>query len=92
MLNRKKKPFRICLLNSPANPAQFGWKLAGLAVFYIRQILNSSQDFFFGFNIFFFGFFRYETIETYARAFLTLIILAIGTVYEYAEKPEDEIF
>ena len=48
--------------------------------------------FFFGFNIFFFGFFRYETIETYARAFLTLIILAIGTVYEYAEKPEDEIF
>jgi hypothetical protein len=24
--------------------------------------------------------FRYETIETYARAFLALIILAIGTV------------
>ena len=45
----KKKswePFRICLLNSTANPSQFGWK----------------------------------TIETHARAFLTLIILGIATV------------
>jgi hypothetical protein len=45
------------------------------------QILNGSQDFSFLFNIFLFiYFFRYETIETHARAFLTLIILAIGTV------------
>ena len=45
----KKKswePFRICLLNSTANPAQFGWKWAGLAMLLIRQLLNSSQDFF----------------------------------------------
>ena len=33
----KKKswePFRSCLLNSAANPAQFGWKLAGLRLWY----------------------------------------------------------
>ena len=31
--------------------------------------------------------FRYETIETYARAFLALIILAIGTVkYNTAQE------
>ena len=33
---------RISLLNSTANPAQFGWKLAGLAVLFSRQILNGS--------------------------------------------------
>ena len=35
----KKKffePFRSCLLNSTANPAQFGWKWAGLAVLFSR--------------------------------------------------------
>ena len=36
----------ICQLNSTANLAQFGWKLAGLAVLFSRQILNDSQDFF----------------------------------------------
>ena len=36
--------------------------------------------FFFLFNtLIFISFFKYETIETHARAFLTLIILAIGT-------------
>ena len=61
--------------------AQFGWKLAWLAVLFSRQILNGSQDFFFLFNILIFiYFFKYETIETYARAFLTLNILAIGRV------------
>ena len=30
--NKSWEPFRICLLSSTANPAQFGWKLAGLAV------------------------------------------------------------
>ena len=45
-----------------------------------RQILNGSQDFFV-FNIFIFiFFFKCETIETHARAFLTLNILAIGRV------------
>ena len=39
--------FRRCLLNSKANPAQLGWKLAGLAVLFSSQLLNGSQDFFF---------------------------------------------
>ena len=37
--NKWKKswePFRSCLLNSTANPAQFGWKWAGLAVLFSR--------------------------------------------------------
>ena len=37
------EPFRICLLNSTANSAQFWWKWAGLAVLFSRQILNGSQ-------------------------------------------------
>ena len=45
-----------------------------------RQLLNGSQDFFLFNTLIFICFFRYKTIETYARAFLTLIILAIGTV------------
>ena len=41
------------------------------------QLLNGSQDF----DIFFFiYFFKYKTIKTHARAFLTLNILAIGRV------------
>jgi hypothetical protein len=43
-INKKKK---FCLLSSTANPAQFEWKLAGLAVLLSRQILNGSQDLFF---------------------------------------------
>jgi hypothetical protein len=31
----------------PANPAQFWWKWAGLAVLFSMQLLNGSQDFFF---------------------------------------------
>ena len=51
VLKRRKnpRPFRICLLNNTANPALFGWKLAGLAVLFSRQILNNSQDFFLSF-------------------------------------------
>ena len=59
------EPFRICLLNSTANLAQFG------------------RTFFFHCNIFIliYFFFEYETIETHARAFLTLNILSTGTVH-----------
>ena len=50
----------------------------------IIGILNSSQDFpGFQFRInvlIFYSFFKYETIENHARAFLTLNILSIGTV------------
>jgi hypothetical protein len=46
------KPFGSKLLNntSPKNPAQFGWKWAGLAVLFSRQFLNVFR-FFFHFNI-----------------------------------------
>ena len=83
-IKEKKKswePFRICLLNSTANPANFHPNWAGLAVLFSRQILNGSQDFFLSLTLnFFIYFFKYETIETYARAFLALIILAIAGV------------
>ena len=39
------EPLRSCLLNSTANPAQFGWKLAELAVLFSRQILNQWRTF-----------------------------------------------
>ena len=41
-----------CLLNNTANPAQFRWKWAGLAVLFIRQLPNSSHDFFQTFSIY----------------------------------------
>ena len=45
-----------------------------------RQTLKGSQDFF-PFNILIFVyFFKYETIETHAHAFWTLIILALAGV------------
>ena len=57
-------------------------KLAGLAVLFSRQILNGSQIFFcHSKTLFFIYFFKYEIIETHARAFLTLIILGIATVH-----------
>ena len=76
MLKWKKKCgscYGSCLLNSTANPAQFGWKWAGLALLFSRQHSNNSHDFFHTFSIIF----RYETIETQAIAFLTHISLAI---------------
>ena len=74
-------PLRSCLLNSTANPAQFWWKWAVLAMPFSRQLLNGSQDFNFSLiTSFSFIFFSYETIETHAQAFLTLNILSIGTV------------
>ena len=35
-----------CLLNGTANPAQFGWKCAGLALLFSRWIPKNSRDFF----------------------------------------------
>ena len=40
------KPFKSCLLNNIANPDQFGWKWAGLAVLFSRQLPNTSHDLF----------------------------------------------
>ena len=77
-IKEKKKPGNHLGFASTANLAQFGWKSAGLAVLFSRQILNSSQDFFL-LNILIY-FFKYEIIETHGRAFLTFIILDISTV------------
>jgi hypothetical protein len=49
-------------------------------VLFSRQILNGSQDFFHIFSIIFIYFFKYETIETHACAFLALIISAVASV------------
>ena len=76
------EPFRSCLLNSTANLDHFNQNWAELAVLFSRQILNGSQDFFSLFNILILIYFlKYESIVTHARAFLTLNILAIGTVF-----------
>ena len=48
------------------------------SIFHALLILNGSQDFFL-FHIFIY-FFKYETLETHARAFLPFIILAVGSV------------
>jgi hypothetical protein len=62
-------------------PAQFGWKLAGLAVLLSRQILNGSQDISFSLIKYFsFIFFTMKTIETSARTFFIVNILSIGGV------------
>jgi hypothetical protein len=85
-INEKKRSwelFRICLLSSTANPAQFGWKL-GSAVLLSRQILISSQDHFFSYLDIIFFIFKYETIETYARAFF--MVLSIGGVMYFCQK------
>jgi hypothetical protein len=82
-VKEKKKSwelFRICLLNSTANSAQFGWKWAELAVLFSRQLLNSSHDLFHIFSMIFIYLFKYETIETHARAFLALNIVTVGSV------------
>ena len=75
-----KKKILGAVSDLPANLAQFGWKLA---VLFSRQILYCSDDFFFSLIHILISnyFFKYETIDTHARAFLALIILAIGWVY-----------
>ena len=83
------EPFRICLLNSTANPAQFGWKWAGLALLSSRQLLNGSHNFFHTFSIIFNYLFKYETIETHARAFSDLIfqLWAVWLTYFHNKIP-----
>jgi hypothetical protein len=57
-----------------------------LAVLFSRQILNGTQDFFHIFSIIFIYFFKYETIETHARAFLALIISAVASIIHQIEE------
>ena len=42
---KSEKKSWICLLNSTANSVQFGWKLAGLAVLFSRQLPKGSHNF-----------------------------------------------
>ena len=71
------EPFGSCLLNSTASPAHFHPNWAGLPLLFSKQIPNGSHDFSYIFTIFFFSFFRYQTIEAHALGFLTHISLAI---------------
>ena len=75
------EPFGSCLLNSTANPAKLGWKWAGLAVLFSRQLPNGSHDFFQTFSIFFLNYFIRNPQTTIALAFLTHNISAIGVVF-----------
>ena len=74
-------PFGSFLLNSTANTAHFHSNWAELAVLLSRQILNGSQIFFLFIFWFSFIFLNMEYIETHARAFLTIDISSIDTVY-----------
>ena len=83
-INEKKRswvPIGIYLLSSTVNPAQFGQELAGLAVLLSMQA-NPKRlpGYFFLINICIIFFLKYETIDTYARAFFMVIILSIGGV------------
>jgi hypothetical protein len=68
------KNVRVCVSNFHPNST-------GLALLFIRQILNSSKDFFLCDIIILIYFFRCETIDTDAHAFFIVIILSIVGVY-----------
>ena len=74
------EPFGSCLLNSTANPAKLGWKWAGLAVLFSRQLSNGSHNFFQTFSIYFLNYFIKNPQTTITLAFLTHNISAIGGV------------
>ena len=74
------EPFRSCLLNSTANPTQFGWKGAGLAVLFSRQLPNGSQDFFHSNILIFIYFFKYKNDFAYVLQFFSLISDGLGSV------------
>ena len=65
------------MLNSTANPAQFGWKWAGLAVLFNRQLPNGSHDLFHIFSIFFFNW-KELSHKILLPSHFWHIILAIG--------------
>ena len=77
------EPFGSCLLNSTANPTKLGWKWAGLAVLFSRQLPNGSHDFFQTFSICIFNYFSKNPQTTIALPFLTYNISATGGVSLY---------
>ena len=82
------EPFGSCLLNSTANSAKLGWKWAGLAVLFSRQLPNGSHNFFQTFSIFLKDYFIRNPQTTIALAFLTHNILAIGGVCDIIDGPQ----
>ena len=72
--------FGSYLLDSTANPAKPGWKRAGLAVLFSRQLHNGSHDFFQTFIIYFLSYFIRNPQTTIAHPYLTHNISAIGCV------------
>ena len=63
--------FGSCLLNSTANPAKLGWKWAGLAVLFSRQLPKSSHNFFQTFSTWFCNYFMKNPQTTNVLPFLT---------------------
>ena len=59
--------FACYIAKLSANPANLHLDWAELAVLFSRQVLNGPQDIF----LIFISFFKYETIETRAPAFLS---------------------
>ena len=76
------EPFRSCLLNSTTTPAKLGWKGAGLAVLFSRQLSNGSHEFFQTFSLSFKDDFIKNLQTTIALPFLTHNISTIGGVQE----------
>ena len=90
ILKRTKKswePFRSCLINSTTNPAQLGWKWAGLAV----QVTSKWLPRFFSYfqNIFLNDFIKNPQTRN-ARTFLPLNISAVGSVGQYDQENQIE--
>ena len=75
------EPFGSCLLNSTANPAQFGGNWLNWLCYLAGKSSTAPRIFFSLFYNSFIYFFKYETIETHACAFLALIILGVGINY-----------
>ena len=77
------EPFGSYQLNSTANPAHLPQNLAKLAksaVLFSRQLQTAPRILIFSIAMGADHSFYVKSIETHARAFLTLIILFIGTV------------
>ena len=85
MKKKSWEPFRSCLLNSTANPAQFRWRWTGLSVLFghVGQLPNGSHDFFHIFSLFLLTYLIMNPQTTNALTFLTLTILAIGGVLHF---------
>ena len=74
------EPFGSCLLNSTANPTQFGWKWAGLAVHLAGSFQAATTIFFTFSGQFFLNDFIKNPQTRNTHAFLPLNISPVGSV------------